>query len=756
MAAPAIPMPAVRAREAPVFEDNKPRALRRYFQELDFLLNRAQITADNERKAHAIRYPEQDVTDLWGRISEYTDPNVNYDGFKRAIFKLYPGSDDDLQYTLHDLETLVSDANKNVASQGDLGAYYRKFLQISSWLIGKNRLSTLEQSRAFLRGLPPAVHNQVMARLAIKQPDHRFDDPWDLDDLHEAAVFVLHGTSFTPSSTLRVGDGPRTVEVKQEAVQVKTETISSMIEAVTQGFAQALRTVMPVQQYSKTSNTTPTGGRRGEDGNSNNNNRCGFCNQPNHYIRECPAVDEMIKAGKCRRNFEGRVILPGGGFVPRSIGGDCLRDRIEEWHRQNPGQTVTGHLMYGVSASQDLVSQFALTKSERIAALERELYALQNVETMPFTRAQRNKGVMEPERVIEERRRPIQRRTEEAVIVEEQPAAIRSQPVNDSPVHPFATAPDVTYVPPTDRTVAAKPVPKKVDKPEPNFRKIVPIHDESIVSEVYEKVMDAKVELSQRQLLSLSPELRTMYREATSAKRVPNAKDVATMMYSDTLPFANEDLDRLPCRTVNSFIVANPHHEHYTSPPPGAYVIPDHFEAFLKTLPPGEAPEELVVAKDSLALRSVLPLVDNQMHIEAIIDPGCQIIAMSENCCHELSLGYDSSITLNMQSANGDIDKSLGLARNVPFSFGDITLYLQVHIIQSPAYDILLGRPFDVLTSSVVKNFANENQTITLHDPNSGRQVTIPTASRSRTRFETSQKMLAIAENTEGFPFSRI
>jgi hypothetical protein len=51
-----------------------------------------------------------------------------------------------------------------------------------------------------------------------------------------------------------------------------------------------------------------------------------------------------------------------------------------------------------------------------------------------------------------------------------------------------------------------------------------------------------------------------------------------------------------------------------------------------------------------------------------------------------------------MQSANSDINQSLGLSRNVPCKFGDIVLYLQIHVICAPAYDMLLGRPFDVLT----------------------------------------------------------
>lgn len=251
--------------------------------------------------------------------------------------------------------------------------------------------------------------------------------------------------------------------------------------------------------------------------------------------------------------------------------------------------------------------------------------------------------------------------------------------------------------------------------------------------------MDSKVELMQREVLSLSPELRQIHRDSMTARRVPNMNEVANMICEEVLPFADEEIHRGNHRTINTFIVASPE-THTTHLPPGATVVEDKLESFLKQYPAGQPPDDLVVTKDSLSLRSVTPIVDNQLHVEAIIDPGCQIIAMSENCCHELALAYDPKVVLNMQSANGEVDRSLGLARNVPFTFGEITIYLQVHIIRSPAYEILLGRPFDVLTSSVVKNFSNEDQTLTLHDPNTDRHVTIPTIPRSRSRYDTREQ----------------
>ena len=113
---------------------------------------------------------------------------------------------------------------------------------------------------------------------------------------------------------------------------------------------------------------------------------------------------------------------------------------------------------------------------------------------------------------------------------------------------------------------------------------------------------------------------------------------------------------------------------------------------------------------------------------------------MSEAVSRRLGLSYDPSIVLNMQSANGEVDRSLGLARNVPFRIDDLSFYLQVHVIRNPAYDVLLGRPFDVLLQSTVINYPNEDQTITLHEPGTGRPLTVPTSKRGHKAILARQK----------------
>jgi hypothetical protein len=78
-----------------------------------------------------------------------------------------------------------------------LGTYHRSFFSITQYLIDKNRLSTSEQSRAFLRGFHSGLRTHIIHRLEIKLPDHFPDDPYTMQEILEAAKFVLHDMSPT-------------------------------------------------------------------------------------------------------------------------------------------------------------------------------------------------------------------------------------------------------------------------------------------------------------------------------------------------------------------------------------------------------------------------------------------------------------------------------------------------------------------------------------------------------------------------------
>ena len=95
--------------------------------------------------------------------------------------------------------------------------------------------------------------------------------------------------------------------------------------------------------------------------------------------------------------------------------------------------------------------------------------------------------------------------------------------------------------------------------------------------------------------------------------------------------------------------------------PPGSTIIKDPYEIFLSTAPVGCRLNLLTVTKETSALCSILPLINHHLFVKSILNPGSQVISMAEEACHSLRLIYNPKVKLSMQSANGEIDETLGL-----------------------------------------------------------------------------------------------
>ena len=398
---------------------------------------------------------------------------------------------------------------------------------------------------------------------------------------------------------------------------------------------------------------------------------------------------------------------------------------------------------------------YQLSTTDRIASLEAELFALKarrpGFAPTILTRGQKKARNISTEIEDEETDRPVpppvpveSTRCEKSITptaspTPPPPAVVSIAPANSMPIepeHPFRNAQDATYAPPQSRNFAAPFKAPANKKPDIAYSNAPPIYSQEHAKELCDCAFKTPLTITQEELLSLAPKVRARFREAITTRRNLTKEDSAeSHLYAD---------DNRVTETYFAPTIAYQHR----SPPPGTTVIPDLIETYYRGLAPGEEPdmEYLTVAKESHALRSIFPLVDNTQKIECVLDPGCQIVAMSENISHRLGIGYDPDIILHMLSANGAIDRSLSLARNVPFTLNGLTFYMQVHVIRSPAYEILLGHPFDVLTQSVVRNFMNAEQTITVHDPNTRHTVTIPTMPHHLPRRNDDEEVMGFHE----------
>ena len=119
------------------------------------------------------------------------------------------------------------------------------------------------------------------------------------------------------------------ISLNQET-SIKTENLGAILSEFTEAIIEAIN-----------ANSRP---RPNAANPSNRMVDCNFCGGA-HYIRDCAEVMEYVKAGKCKKNVEGKVVLPTGAFVPREIPGTLLRERVDEWHRRNPNQLAVASLI---------------------------------------------------------------------------------------------------------------------------------------------------------------------------------------------------------------------------------------------------------------------------------------------------------------------------------------------------------------------------------------------------------------------------
>ncbi|KAF9254246.1 hypothetical protein L218DRAFT_886696, partial [Marasmius fiardii PR-910] len=246
--------------------------------------------------------------------------------------------------------------------------------------------------------------------------------------------------------------------------------------------------------------------------------------------------------------------------------------------------------------------------------------------------------------------------------------------------------------------------------------------------EVADLILSSNTMLSTGKLLKVSPGVRkiVMQRLRNMTSQKSPLKNFLTEMWAEMVDVVtSEDVDN----SASLFMVHVddlPKIETYEvlkvttdMLPAGAIVQRDIVETYKNELPPEERDKVIIVASPSDALKSVYPVVNRSaQEVESILDGGSQTIAMDLNVAVGAGITWDPDTTIHMQSANGQLKHTKGLAHNVPFTFSNLTFYLQIHVIDNAPYQVLLGRPFDVLTESTVQNYVDGYQEITVKCPN--------------------------------------
>ena len=301
-------------------------------------------------------------------------------------------------------------------------------------------------------------------------------------------------------------------------------------EDLTSFFTEFTKTIISILNQNQSSGNCSNNNNNGNG--SSRNLSCHMCSGL-HTIPFCKVVDEYIKAGKCKRNAEGKVVLLSGAWIPQDTPGNNFLEQIDKWHRQHPNQlaavtlfnVVRGGSIVPASNLVQPASLFKLTTDNWIATLEAELFNLWEkkapVSLMIKTRAQGARVAEdkeEEEAVAAARMREAM--IEEVADKQVNPAAatqktLTPQPAIITPEHPYRNTKDASFIPANNKPVNA-PVIQKKNKPA--YKTLPPVHDPAIAGAVYKRATEASITITQRELLSLSPEVCSQIRDATMTK----------------------------------------------------------------------------------------------------------------------------------------------------------------------------------------------------------------------------------------------
>ncbi|KNZ76011.1 hypothetical protein J132_00286, partial [Termitomyces sp. J132] len=280
------------------------------------------------KKEYALQYVSYNTAETWLGLPEFGDNIGNntprpytYQEWKLAVLRLYPGADASTRYNLGNLERLVNQTfNSGLVTLGRFSDYYRDFQRITRWLLTNGKLYCNEERCLFQQGIPMLLWSKIVCRLKITLPNHHPEDPYDVDQVFEGAKWWFPSSSPIANAPAALSPTP-----KQETLELTTTTaIVSALEHL-----EALLTNGNAQPHQQFTNST-----------------CHFCGKIGHTMVHgmCMKLEQMIQQGKVCQNAKGKIISPSDAMIPNYFSKQLYMERIEEWHRLNPGQIITSRL----------------------------------------------------------------------------------------------------------------------------------------------------------------------------------------------------------------------------------------------------------------------------------------------------------------------------------------------------------------------------------------------------------------------------
>ncbi|KIN95180.1 hypothetical protein M404DRAFT_34371 [Pisolithus tinctorius Marx 270] len=583
-----------------------------YLEDVEQLCLNNGLVSGKDKIHWVICYADHNEAEFWSTLDAATNSFNDWDTFSKELLNYYPGASvKDCHYTKADLKTLLyHQVQKPMELLEDLGKYKKK------------KLPEDYTNEKFLEGFPPRFRNSLLTQLQLSDLDHDINEPWKFDTVYKHANYLLSGAkqnlpqpdssalfpqNSTPPSSLAVP-----TILKQEYVHVTQQPVSTP----------------PPQQ-----------GQEGQF-HCSVDPRCFFCGGTDgHRTAEYALCHKYIQAGKCSL-IGGRVFMPDGSDIPRTAAGHNFKEKINNFLTmrdsiiasanlisvQQPGQQSTSS--HGHDTPPHLVSTMFFSNedaSEYQVDLHPSSYLVdENLEEEADKEDQH--ALARAYAQVEELKNAIKKKMTahfngvEVPVHRQKPAlavpALANTPVPPIPVSNSTPAnPTSSSEPPT---AGKSPVaPNLTDlwklKPStnstPQFCYQSSFDEAAATKQIVNQVLDTKMEISTKDLLAVSPEIRKQIRELAVTKKI----------------------------TIGSLETAS------DMTPLAAWAS---YEQFCIRDTEGKC-----MGLAMAPLCAVDGILMDKLHVECILDSGCQVVALRWELWEALEAPLHTDMTMTLEAA---------------------------------------------------------------------------------------------------------
>ncbi|KIO07244.1 hypothetical protein M404DRAFT_136304 [Pisolithus tinctorius Marx 270] len=645
-----------------------------YLEDVKQLCIEASLDTGKDKIHWVIHYADHNEAEFWSTLDTATDGFNDWDAFSKELLNYYPGAlVKDRCYTKADLKTLLyHQVQKLMGSLEDLGKYVREFRRILGLIQKKKKLPEDYINKKFLEGFPLRFRNSLLTRLQLSDLDHDIDEPWEFDIVYKHANYLLSGAK------RNLPQPDSSALFPQNSAPSSSPAIPTILKREYVHVAQQPIPTPPPQQ-----------GQEGQFCRSFNP-RCFFCGGTDgHRTAECALCHEYVQAGKCSL-IGGRVFMPDGSDIPRTAAGRNFKEKIDNFLAMRDSIIASANLVSVQRPSQQSTSSRG---HETPPHLVSTMFS-SNEDVSEYQVDLHPSSYLVDENLEEDADEEDQRALARAYAqVEELKNAIKKKKTAcfdsiEVPVHPNPAS--SSEAPTAGKTLVAPNLtdPRKL-KPStnsaPQFRYQSSFDEAAATKRIVNQVLDAKMEISTKDLLAVSPEIRKQIRELAATKKI-------------TIGSLETASDMTPSAAWASY---------------EQYWVRDT--------------EGKCVGLATAPLHAVDGILMDKLHVECILDSGCQVVALRRELWEALEAPLHTDMTMTLEAANQSKESTLGVIENATLRIGNVEAHLQIQVVDRTPFDLLLGRPFFCLLSSVLHDFPDGEQSLEICDPNSGKQVLILT-----------------------------